>query len=147
MLNFIDPQREVLFSFAMPEENQRSGSAYRRAPAVLIVVHCLTKGHLRGRVYLLTRRLQPGGFLQLAGSDIFVTEWWACSFEFQTNTCEYSHVAARFAWREHLIVWKLWPLIQPLPAARHTSTSTKYLRKYTYIYIFKSTLLFNTKAL
>lgn len=48
MLNFIDPQWEILFSFALLEENQKVRLGYRTAPMLLIMVQCLTKGHFRG---------------------------------------------------------------------------------------------------
>lgn len=80
MLNFIDPQREILFSFAILEENQRSGST-----------QCL----FRGWVYLLTQRFnqanlplthwsgkqchgaQRGFNFNQMPTDIHII-WWGC---------------------------------------------------------------------
>jgi len=49
MLNFIDLQWEILFSFAVLEEKQKVRPGYKTAPVVPIDVRSLPQGHFRGR--------------------------------------------------------------------------------------------------
>lgn len=49
MLNFIDPQWEILFSFAVLEENQKVSLGYKTAPVAQLTLHGAAEGPFRAQ--------------------------------------------------------------------------------------------------
>lgn len=47
MLNFIDPQWEILFSFAVLDENQKVSLGYKTAPVAPLTLQCAAEGPFR----------------------------------------------------------------------------------------------------